>query len=868
MTILQEIQAWAPTLPKWQQDAIVRLFLKGELSTEDYDDLYALLQSEHGIADPKGRVANQLAPAQVAAVQRPETRVQLVAVKNLRNVNALAERQILPVNPDGLTIIYGDNGSGKSGYSRVLKKACRARDQNEHILPDAKLAPGKVGKAAASFDLLIDGSPETVAWIDGEISPETLSSIAIFDARCARAYVDEQDDFSYVPYGLDILEGLAKACNRLKVRLDTDHGPPVNTTAYSVLASTPTAVGKLLSGLSAQTKPVAVETLTTLSPAEIDRHASLNKLLKEGNPKEKAQQLRLRSGRITKLLERCASSVTKVSNVESAKMRAALDDYKTAKAAADLAAKQFKEAPGQLAGTGGEAWQELLAAARKFVVESHPDKEFPHLGAESACPLCQQPLGDAAERLVAFEAFIQRDLEKTVREKRAAAEAAYNLWKNADLSIALDAELESELGALDPNLPQACKSLESAITARRDAVKSACGGKCQWEDIGAEPSTSALGLKAWSDKLIAEATILEKASDEKARAALDLEFKELDTRMQLQPMKAAVLDTIAKLVFQSKLKNCQASVKTNAISIKSTDLNEKVVSTDLANSLNAEFKQLSVGELHVSLESKTEKGKTLHKLVLQLPGKQRPTLILSEGEQRAIAIASFLAEVNVGGGKGGIIFDDPVSSLDHRRRELVATRLVEEAKKRQVIVLTHDVYFLCILQQEAERIGVSASALSLHKTPDGFGVADDELPFEGATTSKRVGMLRQMQVNCAKLNKNGDEKEYRKQARDLYFHLRLAWERAVEEVLFCEVVTRFREGVATQKLKGVVVEDTDYVAVDGGMTKCSKYAHDKAAVGMIAIPPPEELTADIEALETWRTTIMKRNQETGKKRSA
>lgn len=869
MSILQEIQKWAPSLPSWQQDAIARLFAKGELNTEDYGDLYTLLKTEHGIADPKGRVAKKLEIEQVAAVQNPKTLVQLATVKNLRHVNALAENQSLPFGLEGITVIYGDNGSGKSGYSRVLKKACRARDQRESILPDAKLPPESAGKAEATFDLLIDGNAIEVKWVDGEPAPEQLSKIDIFDAHCARAYIDEQGDFSYVPYGLDILEGLAKACNQLKAMLDAEQAQTAaNTAVFAALANTPTSVGKLLTTLSAKTKPEDVDKLASLSEEQLDKHAVLDKSLKEGNPKDKAQLLKLRYSHIAKLAERCATQLAKVSNAEAEKLRLLIDSYKAAKAAAELAAKQFKETPGQLQGTGGEAWQTLFEAARKFAIESHPGKEFPHLGPEAACPLCQQSLGEAATRLVAFDKFIQQEAEKSAREKRALATDAYNLLDKANLDIAFDVELKAELIALDAALANACETLKGTIQTRREAIKAACGGKRDWDDLGVELSDPTAELNNLAKRLADEATALEKASDEKARAILETEFKELDARKQLGLVKAEVLKAIAKLVLQAKLINCQNSVRTNSISIKSTELTEKVVSKELADALNAEFKHLGVSELHVSLRSFSVKGKTLYKLVLQLPGSQRPASVLSEGEQRAIAIASFLAEVNIGGGKGGVVFDDPVSSLDHRHRELVAMRLAEEAKKRQVIVFTHDVYFLCILQQEAKRTGVDISPLCLHKKPDGFGVVDQELPFEGATTSKRVGMLRQRQVGCAKLHKAGDDQEYRKQARDAYFHLRLAWERAVEEVLFCNVVIRFREGVETSRLKGVTVDDADYAAVDAGMTKCSKYAHDKAAIGNIAVPGPDELDDDINILETWRKKIDTRSQEVRKKRDA
>ncbi len=137
---------------------------------------------------------------------------------------------------------------------------------------------------------------------------------------------------------------------------------------------------------------------------------------------------------------------------------------------------------------------------------------------------------------------------------------------------------------------------------------------------------------------------------------------------------------------------------------------------------NAEFKALGVGGLRVALQSRSGKGKVLHKLKLELPQSRSPRDLLSEGEQRAVALASFLAEVGLSDSTGGIIFDDPVSSLDHRRRERVAARLVGEAARRQVIVFTHDIYFLCILAEEAESAGVTVLTQSLSRRVEGFGL--------------------------------------------------------------------------------------------------------------------------------------------------
>ena len=95
-----------------------------------------------------------------------------------------------------------------------------------------------------------------------------------------------------------------------------------------------------------------------------------------------------------------------------------------------------------------------------------------------------------------------------------------------------------------------------------------------------------------------------------------------------------------------------------------------------------------------------------------------------------------------------------------------------------------------------------------------------------------------------------------------YGKLRLAWERCVEEVLLNGVVQRFGEGVATQRLKAVLVTDEDYKQIETGMSKSSKFAHDAASpVGRLPIPDPNELLADIDNLEAFRAAVYKRNKQ-------
>ena len=861
MTILQEIHAWSKGLADWQQDAIARLYANRTLNTADLDDIYALAKAEVGIPDPDERVPRKLEDAQVAPPANPARVVLLTGIKELANVNALASGASLPIARVGVTVIYGENGVGKSGYSRVFKKACRARDRREPILPNANLEPGTSGPAQATFEAEINGVATDLSWKDGMEPPEPLSDIAIFDSHCARAYIDNQGDFAYAPYGLDILEGLVSACNRLKARAQEERAANIpSNSAYATLASEQTEVAKKLLGIPATTKAEDIETLATLGESELERLALLNTILAEADPKQRALALRQKASRFSSLIDRVAAALSVVSDEEIGSLQRLIDKSNAAKAAAELAAAEFKAAPGQMAGTGGEEWKALFEAARAFAEISHADHEFPRLPADSPCPLCQNVLGpDGAARLLRFDAFVTAAAEKAANDAREAAAVPFRSIQQANLDVMFRDTLVEEVTELGPEVAAACTAIQETIKARRSAVLQAAAGRLAWDEVPRLSDDPQHALAEIIGRLREQANALDATADQKLRAAMVSERAELDARRRLAEVKAAVLETIAKHELCRKLQVCIDGMETRGISRKSTELSRTTASQELADALNAELKLLKVHHLSVVMKPESPGGKTQFKLTLQLPGGGAPAAILSEGEQRAIAIASFMAELRLGAGHGGIVLDDPVSSLDHRRRWEVAERLASESLTRQVIVFTHDIYFLLILEKKAAEVGATLTKNYIRRTTDGYGVHSQDLPFDVLGTKDRLGRLRQMLVGVRKAAKEGDEDLHRYLTAECYGKLRLAWERCIEEVLLNGAVQRFAEGVSTQRLRAVTVTDDDYSEIDAGMTKSSKFEHDAAAaVGRLPMPDPDELSDDIERLATWRDALIKR----------
>jgi hypothetical protein len=86
---------------------------------------------------------------------------------------------------------------------------------------------------------------------------------------------------------------------------------------------------------------------------------------------------------------------------------------------------------------------------------------------------------------------------------------------------------------------------------------------------------------------------------------------------------------------------------------------------------------------------------------------------------KAVALADFLTEVSLNPANAGIVLDDPVTSQDHQRKELIANRLVDIAKERQVIVFTHDLPFLNQIILRAESEGIELEKHWVDRDKDG-----------------------------------------------------------------------------------------------------------------------------------------------------
>lgn len=300
--VLQEILKWSGERPTWQRDALRRLVLNGELSTDDVAALTEICKGEHGLAEKIQ--ANPLSKDHVPNGAGSTAAVSLESISHRKGVNALAEDQTLKFSA-GLTVVYGDNGAGKTGYIRILKRACRARGQEEIL---GNVVSGVVPPTpVVAIKYKVGNQSAAREWTSGDVD-EFISRVSIFDTQCAAIYLNEKTDVAFLPFGLDLFDKLVRACRAVRSRLEAEQRA-VNTNALaSVIAQIPegTTAAKLLGSINSLTRREVVEAVTRLSSEEEARRVFLEKALHDlqaNDPEKLIRHLTIRAGRVRALGE-------------------------------------------------------------------------------------------------------------------------------------------------------------------------------------------------------------------------------------------------------------------------------------------------------------------------------------------------------------------------------------------------------------------------------------------------------------------------------------------------------------------------------------------------------------------------------------
>lgn len=673
---------WANPNDEWLRLLVSEVISTGRpVSTHTIDKAYQLFRQEKTLDKRELPVVPQL---NVEARQDESVPpLTLTRLSEVHGINALVSGSVIEPH-EGLTILYGENGTGKTGYSRVFKALANSRTADT-ILGD--IEADVVEKQSAKLDFTLGDQEQTLDWTgDQGVSPFTRMSI--FDSPAVTTHVDEYLEYVYTPAALALFKHVTAAIQAVTAQVDsaiTELGS--GSTGLLARFQRGSTIYPLIETLGASSDLVDLKSKVKSGEsvnAELDSLAQAVAALRANTMGTQITALKSQQ----RVLTQAVAAADALSTFDQAAYNAALvkraqlaTDYETFRselfAVADL--------PAEPDGTwstfieGGEAY-------RQHLVE---------LGVHDAdhCLYCRQPLLDPARDLLTrYSTYLEDKISADIRITDAALTRFERLISNIQ-GNEMAAFIEEYKDTDEADRPAYLAQVETIEGIRK--VAAAALTDRQSVDIKiTEPVTAAKSAVA-SALTAAGISIAELENQQQNRVkALDekqMERLELEDAVELSKSWPLIETQVKSAKEADRLRTLKKPMSQMARAV--TELS-KTASNQL---INLSFDALFLEECEalrtprMKLQFVGRHGKAQRRKVMT--GKHTPSKVLSEGEQKVLALADFLAEARLAGITAPVIFDDPVSSLDHRRINEVAQRIARLADSIQVIVFTHDILF-------------------------------------------------------------------------------------------------------------------------------------------------------------------------------
>lgn len=851
---MTDLARWFEQRPVWLQEAARSLSSGNAVDEGALREFLRLAKLEASGSEELPKV--DLTGLNLGGTQT--TDVAMLSLGPITGINLLAPREPLGFGDVGITVIYGENGSGKSGCVRILKHVCGARNLHD-LLPSA--FEDEPPPAECNLSYRLGDKVNELRWKPGMGSVPDLQAIDVFDRLEGNLLASEEADVSYEPPLLQFLSALTEVSVRLARRLqdDLDTLPRATLVIPDDLKGSPG--GAWFEAIDAATKDTDLEDWCTWTDEHEASWKGLKARLAEKSPGERARALTRTVTNLNRVLEKLENQRNQLSDAvvgEILQLRAAAEE----KERLSVEGAEVLASTVPLPGVGSDVWKEMWEHARRYSEDkAYQGLEFPKVEDAARCVLCHQELGaEARQRMTSFEDFVAGSLEAAAREARSKMDLEIQnveeMWNDSELDLALDAagiDTEAERTAVS--------EVVVALRKRRTTVLE--GGAKDLEAVPPLPDARDVVTRLRAKRDERQDLAKQLLEDEKSggQETLAEEERALRARKWMAQHGTQLGDMLATMREQKLLEDAKALCDTTLLSRKKGELAQKLITQAFADRFKAELESLGGERLPVSLvRTRTERGRVLHRL--QLEGAQAPPLaeVLSEGEYRVVSLAAVLADAGGNQHSAPFVFDDPISSLDVEFEERVVRRLVQMARERQLIVFTHRLSLLGLVEELAAEQDVPLKSLWIRREHWGAGEPGG-VPIYARNPKSGLNHIVNSELGQARkaLEEMG-RADYDRLALGMVTHVRILTERVIEDFLLSGVVKRHRRSIQTlNKLARLaLITDDDCSLIDGIMTKYSSYVHSQSAEAPVALPAPDEIERDVRRLIAWIDDFRKR----------
>ncbi|WP_286755955.1 AAA family ATPase [Roseivirga sp. UBA838] len=719
--------------------------------------------------------------------------VELSSLSDVTGVNKLAKNQTIDFSPN-ITVIYGENGTGKTGYGRILKALGFSYDQNNTIYANV-FAQSQQPKSA-TINYKVNGNADTFTW-DGTNKDEDLKNISVFNSDCVQISLDASRQLIVSPIGFHLFNLVSAELGELDSLLQTKKSDHPTQLLWVDNLHEGTPQHQFIKSLSKDSTEKGLNELSDFNPEHEEdlkkKKTELSKLNKSLIQNE-IRSLRSQSDELSKLVNKIKAAQNTL-NVESWKKLIELN-----KRIAELE-KSAKKGIKEIAEDKGieyyetEEFKRFLSSAEAYIkILDNP--EYPEQS--DVCVYCRQPLEQPAKELLSsYRALLNDKTEENITKAKKEKQELISKIKN-EVEARLQLNHES-FGLDEKDKPIQPQKLQDYNQKLADLKKTFVDDNVAQDSVFlfkyADYILFFTEKKSEIDKTLKEKSELLGNLDKKEKE-LKAKIAELKDRKLLSSKKEEVKKAISNHKVLSVLNNHSNAFNTASISRKTSQAREELVSQNFNQIFKDELKSLRKSNLPIELSFGTNRGRS--KLSHHIGNKQLLE-ILSEGEQKAIALSEFLTELQLDNVKAPVIFDDPVNSLDHKIIDAVARRLMRLSKERQVVIFTHSVLLfnsLLYLSSEPNFKSLNCNFYNVKKEYGLVGVVT-EAEEEKNKVKENISKINILVNNTPKDRSEVDV------AKEGYAELRSAVELFVEHEVFNGTVQRYQKHISIGRFMNV-----------------------------------------------------------------
>lgn len=713
--------------------------------------------------------------------------IELSTLSEVTGVNKLANGQTIQF-ASNLTVIYGENGTGKTGYGRILKALGFSYDQNNNILSNIF---GVSEPQSAKIGYKSNDNSNSFSWI-GNNRNDDLANISVFNNNCVQISLDGSRQLIVSPIGFHLFNLVSSELSLLANLLNEKKKEYPVEISWLENLNKDTPQQQFINTL---TKESSETKLFELSRFEDDQENELSKKETELSNLNKS----LLESEIRSLKSQIKELNTIIENVDQSQLIFNSVTWKKMieyNRYIDELEKNTQKGISEIAASKGIKFYEtnefknFLSAAEAYIKKIKKTK-YPQN--EDVCVYCRQPLSnDAKELLENYRRLLNDKTEENLDKLKKSKQSLIDKVNDIDVSLKLSHPSFGVDEKENTIQPTELVGYNNDLGILKKAFIN---------DKVAENSVFEFNYDGFRTFVFNKKEQLKFTLKAKTKLLDNIESKEEELNKIIAELKdrkylSAKVEEIKKVILNHKklsiLINNSNSFSTNSISRKTSQAREELVSQEFNDLFQQELKALRKSALPIELSFGTDRGATKlsHKI-----NNHKLLEILSEGEQKSIALAEFLTELQLDKIKAPVIFDDPVNSLDHKIIDSFAKRVVRLCEQRQVVIFTHSVLLFNSL------LYISTQPIFQHLNYK-FYNSQKEYDFVGVITDAKE-QKNKVKQNIKNINNLINNKLKGRSevdvAKEGFGELRSAIELCIEYEIFNGTVQRYQKNISLGK---------------------------------------------------------------------